>query len=120
MGTNRFSGRILPFDASELKNWVRDIQHEVFFSATSATITYFCSLKTIVAAKIFTSSSTSGSWTSDKVAPASPEEIMVASYLIISAAFDDFVPDGNTTVPRKLHHFIDEVKDGMGLQRMPH
>ena len=64
-----------------------------------------------MAAEIFTSSSTSGSWTSDKVAPESPEEIMVASYLIISAAFDDFVPEGNTTVPPKLTYFLDEVKD---------
>ena len=43
---------------------------------------------------------------------ATPEEIKVASYLIISAAFDDFVPEVNTTVPRKLTHFIEEVNDG--------
>ena len=36
----------------------------------------------------------------------------MASYLIISAAFDDFVPEVNITVPRKLTHFIDEVRDG--------
>jgi len=36
----------------------------------------------------------------------------VASYLIISAAFDDFVPEVNITIPRKLTHFIDEVTDG--------
>ena len=36
----------------------------------------------------------------------------MASYLIISAVFDDFVPEVNTTVPRKLTHFIDEVNDG--------
>ena len=58
------------------------------------------------------SSFTSASWTSNGVAPATPEEIKVASYLIISAAFDDFVPEVNTTVPRKLTHFIEEVNDG--------
>ena len=36
----------------------------------------------------------------------------MASYLIISAAFDDFVPEVNITIPRKLTHFIDEVTDG--------
>ena len=36
----------------------------------------------------------------------------MASYLIISAVFDDFVPEVNTTVPRKLTHFIEEVTDG--------
>jgi hypothetical protein len=58
------------------------------------------------------SSSTAASWTSNDVAPATTEEIKAASYLIISAAFDDFVPEVYTTLPRKLHHFIDEVKDG--------
>ena len=53
------------------------------------------------------------SWTSNGVAPATAEEIKLASYLIISAAFDDFVPEGNTTVPRKLSHFIDDVNVGM-------
>ena len=37
----------------------------------------------------------------------------MASYLIISAVFDDFVPEVNITVPRKLTHFVDEVTDGM-------
>ena len=36
----------------------------------------------------------------------------MTSYLIISAAFDDFVPEVNTTVPPKLTYFFDEVKDG--------
>jgi hypothetical protein len=58
------------------------------------------------------SSSTAASWTSNGVAPATPEEIRVASYLIISTAFDDFVPEVNITVPQKLTHFIDEVTDG--------
>ena len=58
------------------------------------------------------SSSSTASWTSNGVAPATPEEIKVASYLIISAVFDDFVPEVNTTVPRKLTHFIEEVTDG--------
>ena len=58
------------------------------------------------------SSSTAPSWTSNDVAPATAEEIKVASYLIISAAFDDFVPEVNTTVPLKLSYFLDEVKDG--------
>jgi len=57
------------------------------------------------------SSSTAASWTFNGVAPATAEEIKVASYLIISAAFDDFVPEVNTTVPRQLKHFLDEVKD---------
>ena len=35
----------------------------------------------------------------------------MASYLI-SAVFDDFVPEVNITVPRKLTHFVDEVTDG--------
>jgi len=58
------------------------------------------------------SSSSTSSWTSNGIAPATPEEIKVASYLIISAVFDDFVPEVNTTVPRKLTHFIEEVTDG--------
>ena len=58
------------------------------------------------------SSSSTASWTSNGVAPATPEEIKVASYLIISAVFDDFVPEVNTTVPRKLTHFIEEVTHG--------
>ena len=36
----------------------------------------------------------------------------MASYLIISAVFDDFVPEVNITVPRKLTYFVDEVTDG--------
>ena len=36
----------------------------------------------------------------------------MASYLIISAAFDDFVPEVNITVPRNLTYFVDEVTDG--------
>ena len=36
----------------------------------------------------------------------------MASYLIISAVFDDFVPEVNTTVPRKLLQFIEEVTHG--------
>ena len=36
----------------------------------------------------------------------------MASYLTISAVFDDFVPEVNSTVPRKLTHFIEEVTDG--------
>ena len=58
------------------------------------------------------SSSAVGFWTSKEVAPATTEEIKVASYLIISAAFDDFVPEVNITVPRKLTYFVDEVTDG--------
>jgi len=58
------------------------------------------------------SSSCASSWTSNEVARATTEEIKVASYLIISAAFDDFIPEVNTTVPRQLKHFLDEVKDG--------
>ena len=58
------------------------------------------------------SSSSTSSWTSNGIAPAAPEEIKVASYLIISAVFDDFVPEVNITVPRKLTHFIEEVTDG--------
>ena len=73
---------------------------------------YFLFLKVLEGEVYSTSSSTTGSWTSNGVAPATPEEIKVASYLIISAAFDDFVPEVKTTVPRKLNHFIDEVKDG--------
>ena len=58
------------------------------------------------------SSSSTASWTSNGVAPPTPEEIKVASYLIISAAFDDFVPEVNITVPRNLTYFVDEVTDG--------
>jgi len=57
-------------------------------------------------------SSIAPSWTSNGVAPATPDEIKVASYLIVSAAFDDFVPEVDTTVPQKLKYFVDEVKDG--------
>ncbi len=58
------------------------------------------------------SSSTAAIWTSNGIAPATAEEIKVASYLIISAAFDDFVPEVNTTVPRQLSYFFGEVNDG--------
>jgi hypothetical protein len=58
------------------------------------------------------SSSNAGSWTSNEVAPATTEEIKVASYLIISAAFNDYDPKVDTTLPRQLNYFVDEVKDG--------
>jgi hypothetical protein len=64
-----------------------------------------------VAAKS-TSSSFVGSWTSTEVALATIEETKVASYLIISAAYNDFIPEVNSTVPRQLLHFLDEIKDG--------
>jgi hypothetical protein len=57
-------------------------------------------------------SSIAPSWTSNGVAPATPEEIKVASYLIVSAAFDDFVPEVDPMVPRKLNYLIGEVNDG--------
>ena len=46
------------------------------------------------------------------MAPATAEEVKVASYLIVSAAFDDFVPEVDTMVPRKLNYLIGEVNDG--------
>ena len=46
-------------------------------------------LETVAASS---SSSTAASWTSNEVAPATTEEIKVASYLIISAAFNDYDP----------------------------
>jgi hypothetical protein len=58
------------------------------------------------------SSSNAGSWTSNEVAPATTEEIKVASYLIISAAFNDYDPKVDTNFPRQLNYFFDEVKDG--------
>jgi hypothetical protein len=58
------------------------------------------------------SSSAVGFWTSKEDAPATTEEIKVASYLIISAALDDFDPKISNMVPPKLIHFIDEVMDG--------
>ena len=36
----------------------------------------------------------------------------MASYLIISAAFNDYDPKVDTTLPRQLKYFVDEVKDG--------
>ena len=59
-----------------------------------------------------TSSSCAGSWTSNEVAPATSEEIKVASYLIIIAAFDDYDPKVDTKVPRQLDYFLNEVTDG--------
>ena len=56
--------------------------------------------------------SNAGSWTSNEVAPATTEEIKVASYLIISAAFNDYDPNVDTTLPRQLNYLVDEVKDG--------
>ena len=53
------------------------------------------------------SSFTAPSWTSNGVAPATAEEIKVASYLVISAALDDFIPE-----VVKLTYFLDGVKDG--------
>ena len=58
------------------------------------------------------SSSAVGFRTSKEDAPATTEEIKVASYLIISAALDDFDPKISNMVPPKLIHFIDEVMDG--------
>ena len=58
------------------------------------------------------SSSAVGFWTSKEDAPATTEEIKVASYLIITAALDDFDPKISNMVPPKLIHFIDEVTDG--------
>jgi hypothetical protein len=65
-----------------------------------------------VAAKS-TSSSFVGSWTSTEVALATIEETKVASYLIISAAFNDDDPKLKITLPRQLNYFVDEVKDGV-------
>ena len=59
-----------------------------------------------------TSSSFAGSWTCTEVAFATIEETKVASYLIISTAYNDFIPEVNSTVPRQLVHFLDEIKDG--------
>jgi hypothetical protein len=58
------------------------------------------------------SSSCIGSCTSNEVAPATTEEIKVASYLIISSAFNDYDPKVDTNFPRQLNYFFDEVKDG--------
>ena len=52
---------------------------------------------------------TPGPWTTSGVAPATPYEVKVAAYLIVGAAFDDFVPVGNKTVPADLVYFLDEV-----------
>ena len=62
------------------------------------------------------SSSAVGFWTSKEDAPATTEEIKVASYLIISAALDDFDPKISNTVPPKLIHFIEEVMDGTVIE----
>ena len=70
---------------------------------------YFC---TPMAEVKSSSSSAVGFWTSKEVAPATIEAIKVASYLIISAALDDFDPKISNMVPPKLIHFIDEVMDG--------
>ena len=63
--------------------------------------------------EILSSSSCTGSWSSNEVAPATTDEIRVASYLIISAAFNDYDPKLNITLPRQLNYFVDEVKDGV-------
>ena len=42
---------------------------------------------------------TLGPWTTSGVAPATPYEVQVAAYLIVGAAFDDFVPEGIKKVP---------------------
>ena len=36
----------------------------------------------------------------------------MASYLIISAAFNDYDPKVDTTLPRQIKYVVDEVKDG--------
>lgn len=53
---------------------------------------------------------TPGSWTTSGVAPATSFEVKVAAYLIVVAAFDDFVPEGIKKVPVDLAYFLDELK----------
>jgi hypothetical protein len=63
--------------------------------------------------EILSPSSCTGSWSSNEVAPATTDEIRVAYYLIISAAFNLYDPKLNITLPRQLNYFVDEVKDGV-------
>ena len=53
-----------------------------------------------------------GPWTTSGIAPATSAEVKVAAYLIVRAAFEDFVPEGNQTAPTDLIYFLNETKDG--------
>ena len=75
--------------------------------------THFCLFQVSLEVEILSSSSCTGSLSSNEVAPATTDEIRVASYLIISAAFNDYDPKLNITLPRQLNYFVDEVKDGV-------
>ena len=56
----------------------------------------------------------SASWTTNAIAPATTYEVKLASYLIVAAAYEDFVPAGaHETAPSDLNYFIEEVKEGV-------
>ena len=112
MGTDHLSEGGLHLEVSELKFTIHNHPSLRNNPSRSPMNFLFFLIKVSEGAADSSSSSTAASWTSNGVAPATAEEIKVASYLIISAAFDDFVPEVNTTVPRQLKHFLDEVKDG--------
>jgi hypothetical protein len=53
----------------------------------------------------------SASWTTNAMAPATTYEVKLASYLIVAAAYEDFVPEGpHETAPRDFSYFLEEVK----------
>ena len=112
LGTLHFSGEGLHLEVFELELTIHDDPSLKHYLSRSQMKTYLFLIKVSEGAADSTSSSTTASWTSNGVAPATPDEIKVASYLIISAAVDDFIPEVNNTVPRKLNHFIGEVNDG--------
>ena len=55
----------------------------------------------------------SASWTTNAIAPATTYEVKLASYLIVAAAYEDFVPEApHETAPRDFNYFLEEVKGG--------
>ena len=51
-----------------------------------------------------------GPWTTPEAAPATTLEVKLAANLIISAVFDDFVPEENRTAPAALTDFLGKVQ----------
>jgi hypothetical protein len=97
LGTERFSGEFWCLVISGLWYWVHDAKTLRNYEARPANKTHFCLFQVSLEVEILSPSSCTGSWSSNEVAPATTDEIRVASYLIISAAFNDYDPKLNIT-----------------------
>ena len=92
MVTERFSGEFWCLVISGLWYWVHDAKTLRINEARPANKTHFCLFQVSLEVEILSPSSCTGSWSSNEVAPATTYEIRVASYLIISVAFNDYDP----------------------------